>query len=93
MRKVLLPLLLLGVLCQISAQQVKDVMKEPIPVAMFQVTYALELPGLDTRDIYGLSHNLGGSFVYKTASNWMFTANANFLFGNKVKGDRVSIYG
>ena len=93
MRKVLLPLLLLGVLCQISAQQVKDVMKEPIPVAMFQVTYALELPGLDTRDIYGLSHNLGGSFIYKTTSNWMFTANANFLFGNKVKGDRISIYG
>ena len=68
-------------------------MKDPIPVAMFQVTYAFELPAFDTRDLYGISHNLGGSFVYKTASNWMFTANGNFLFGNKVKGDRISIFG
>lgn len=80
-------------MCQISAQSAKDITKDPIPVAMFQVTYAFELPAFDTRDLYGISHNLGGSFVYKTASNWMFTANANFLFGNKVKGDRVSIYG
>ena len=68
-------------------------MKDPIPVAMFQVTYAFELPAFDTRATYGISHNLGGSFVYKTASNWMFTANGNFLFGNKVKGDRISIFG
>ena len=93
MRKVLLPLFLLGVLCQVSAQSAKDIMKEPIPVAMFQVTYALELPALDTKDMYGLTNTLGGSFVYKTASNWLLTATGNFVFGNKVKGDRISIFG
>ena len=93
MRKVLPLLLLLGVSLPIVAQQPKDIMKESIPVTMFQVTYALELPALDTKDLYGLSHNLGGSIVYKTESNWLWTVNGNFLFGNKVKGDRVSIFG
>ena len=93
MRKVLLPLLLLGILCNISAQPAKDIMKDPIPVAMFQATYAMQLPALDTRVQYGLTHTLGGSFVYKTASNWLLTANGNFVFGNKVKGDRISILG
>ena len=68
-------------------------MKEPIPVAMFQATYALQLPAMDTRTMYGLTNTLGGSFVYKTASNWLFTANGNFIFGNKVKGDRITIFG
>ena len=68
-------------------------MKDPIPVAMFQVTYALQLPAFDTKELYGLTSSLGGSFVYKTESNWLFTANGNFIFGNKVKGDRISIFG
>ena len=93
MRKILIPLFLLGSLCQIFAQPAKDIMKDPIPVALFQVTYAFELPAFDTRDLYGITHSIGGSFVYKTASNWMFTANGNFITGNKVKGDRISIFG
>ena len=93
MRKILLTLFLFGSLCQIFAQADKDIMKDPIPVAMFQVTYAFELPACDTRDLYGITHSIGGSFVYKTASNWLFTANGNFITGNKIKGDRISVFG
>lgn len=93
MRKILIPLFLLGSLCQIFAQSGKDIMKDPIPVAMFQVTYAFELPALDTRDLYGITHSIGGSFVYKTESNWLFTANGNFITGNRIKEDRVTIFG
>ena len=92
MRKILISLfLLVGVALQ--AQLPKDIMKAPIPVAMFQATYAFHFPGLDTKDLYGVSNNVGGGFVYKTESNWLFTANGNFIFGNRLNIDRVEIFG
>ena len=94
MRKVFISLLvLLGLATQLQAQQPKDIMKESIPVAMFQVTYAFQLPAMDTRELYGITNNVGGSFVYKTESNWLFTANGNFIFGDKYRGEWVDIFG
>ena len=69
MRKVFIPLLLfLGITLQATAQQAKDIMKAPIPVAMFQATYAFHFPGLDNKTLYGVSHNVGGGFSFKTAA-------------------------
>ena len=94
MRRLFLSILLfLGLTVNVLAQTPKDIMKEPIPVFMFQATYAFHIPGMDTKTLYGISNNVGGSVVYKTMSNWLLTANGNFIFGNKVKGDRVSIFG
>ena len=94
MRRIILPVLLCFALSiNVLAQEPKDIMKEPIPVAMFQATYAFHIPGLDTKKLYGVSHNIGGSFVFKTESNWIFTANGNYIFGTKIKGDRVDILG
>lgn len=94
MRRIILPILLcLGLTVSALAQQPKDVMKDPIPVAMFQATYAFHIPGMDTKKLYGVSHNIGGSFVYKTESNWLFTANGNYIYGTKLNIDRVQIFG
>ena len=95
MRRFFLPVLFfcLGLTLNMSAQMPKDIMKDPIPVAMFQATYAFHIPGLDTKDLYGVSHNVGGGFAYKTESNWLFGINANYIYGPKVKGDRVEIFG
>lgn len=93
MRKVILPLLLLCQVLTLSAQRPKDIMKDPISLGMFQVTYAFHFPALDLRTDYGVSNTIGGSFSYKTASNWLLTANGNFIFGNRVKGDRIDIFG
>ena len=92
MRKIFISLLLLAGLAA-QAQQPKDIMKEPIPIAMFQATYAFHLPAFDLKTDYGTSHTIGGSFVYKTASNWLLTANGNFIFGNQLKGDRIDLFG
>ena len=86
------------VLClslQAAAQSpaVKDIMKDPIPVAMFQATYAFHIPAFDTKANYGVSNTIGGSFVYKTGSNWLFTANGNFIFGKNIKEDRITFFG
>ena len=93
MCKVIPLLLLLGVSLQVAAQQPKDIMKEPIPVLMFQASYGFQLPALDTRKQYGFNHSLGGSIVYKTESNWLMTANGNFIFGNKMNQDRIAVFG
>ena len=94
MRKFFLPLFFFfGLTVNVLAQMPKDIMKDPIPVAMFQVTYAFHIPGLDTKEMYGVSNNVGGGFTYKTESNWLFSANGNFIFGSKLKGDRVEIFG
>ena len=101
MRKLFIPLILLGLSLNLFAQdEPKDIRKDAIPVAMFQVTYAAQLPALDTRELYGFTNTIGGSFVFKTESNWLLTANGNFIFGPKVKGDpdgilpdRVYIFG
>ena len=94
MRRIFISLfLLLGVSASLTAQKSDDIMKTPIPVSMFQATYAFHIPGMDTKKLYGVSHNVGGGFVYKTATNWLWTANANFIVGSRLKGDRVEIFG
>lgn len=92
MRKTFIPLLLLlGLSLHLSAQ--KDITKASVPVAMFQATYAFQLPAFDTKTSFGVNSTIGASFIYKTESNWLFTANGNYIFGNKIKGDRTEIYG
>ena len=92
MRKIFIALLLLSALA-LEAQQPKDIMKEPIPVAMFQAYYAFQLPALDTKTLYGVNSAVGAGFAYKTESNWLLTVSGNYIFGNNVKGDRTEIYG
>lgn len=94
MHKILLSFALTLAFCgQLAAQSPRNIMSEAIPVSMFQVTYAFHLPALDQKVTYGVSNTIGGSFVYKTESNWLLTANGNYIFGRKVQGDRVSILG
>ena len=94
MRRIFLPILFcLCLTVGALAQQPKSIMQNSIPVAMFQATYAFHVPGLDTKVLYGVSHNVGGGFCYKTASNWLLTFNGNYIYGTKVKGDRVELMG
>lgn len=94
MRRIIIPLfMLMGLSLHLSAQMPKDIMKEAIPVAMFQATYAFHFPALDLKTDFGVSNTIGGSFVFKTESNWLLTANGNFIFGNRLKGDRLDIFG
>ena len=86
-------LLTLTVVFSGLAQTPRNIKKESIPTFMFQVTYAAQFPGLDTKTDYGFTNTIGGSVIYKSRSNWLFTANGNFIFGNKIKGDRIDLLG
>ena len=76
-----------------AQEKPRDIANEAIPTVMFQATYAAQLPALDTKIDYGFTNTIGGSVIYKTKSNWLFTANGNFIFGDRLKGDRVDIFG
>lgn len=71
----------------------RNIKKEVVPTMMFGATYAALLPGFDTRTDYGFSNTIGGSMVYKTDHNWLFTANGNLIFGNQLKKSRIEIMG
>ena len=94
MRKTTLTILfVLATMTTIVAQTPRNLNKESIPVTMFQVTYAALFPGMDTKTDYGFTNNVGGSVIYKSEGNWLFTANGNFVFGDKVKGSRIDLLG
>jgi hypothetical protein len=52
-------------------------------------SYAFQLPGGDLADRYGHSSTIGPGFFYKTASNWIFNADVNFIFGNNINEDSL----
>jgi len=56
-----------------------------INVPMFYATYSYQFPGGDLGERYGSNSNIGGGFLVKTASNWLFGAEGNFQFGSSVK--------
>ena len=71
----------------------RNIDKEIVPTLMFQATYAALFTGLDTRADFGFTNTVGGSVIYKTANNWLFTANGNLIFGNQLKKSRTDILG
>ena len=66
----------------------RDITKECVPTAMFSATYSYQFPGADTKILYGDNSTIGASFLYKTDKNWLWTANANFIFGDQLNASR-----
>jgi hypothetical protein len=52
----------------------------------------VDVPGADMAKRFGTSFRVGPSFMYKTESNYMFGAKADFIFGNVIKEDSL-LYG
>jgi hypothetical protein len=92
MRFKLLPLLLVFI-CPFVAEAQKDIKKECVPTTMFSATYSYQFPGADTKILYCNNSTVGASVLYKTDKNWMWTANANFIFGDKIRASREDILG
>ena len=74
-----------------NAQQ--DIKSEPIHTWMFEVTYAYQFPGKDTKVLYDNNNAIGGSVIYKSRSNWVFSFNGNFISGNNVNITREELFG
>ncbi len=48
-------------------------------------TGGFDLPGADLNRQFGWSNTIGGSFMYKTNKNWLFSLNGDFIFGQNVE--------
>lgn len=74
-----------------SAQ--KDIKTEKISTWMFQVMYTYQYPGRDTKVLYNNNHSVGGSVIFKSTNNWMFSINGDYISGNSVKISRSELFG
>jgi len=48
-------------------------------------TYSFQWPGGDLAKRFGGNSTIGGGFMIKTKSNWLFGVEGNFLFGQSIK--------
>lgn len=60
-------------------------------ITSIRVSFAPQLPGGNMVSRFGLNSNLGLHVDLKTRSSFLFGIEGNFLFGNKVKEDVLSI--
>lgn len=68
------------------AQNLKDTV---IRIPFINLSYSPQIPGGDFGKRFGLTNNIGLNFGIKTAKNWQFEFEGNFLFGNKIKEDSL----
>ena len=58
-------------------------------VFMLCPSFAYQLPGGNMAERFGYNFNVGGSFMLKTKSNWLFGVEGQFLFGDSVKENNI----
>ena len=85
--------LLLLIIFPFIVEAQKDIRKECISTTMFSATYSYQFPGADTKILYKNNSTIGASILYKTDRNWLWTANANFIFGEQIRASREEILG
>lgn len=59
---------------------------DTIPAWLITTSVTAQFPGADMADLFGTNFALGIGCGYKTASNWVFAANFQYMFGNNVPG-------
>ncbi|OFX32876.1 MAG: hypothetical protein A2X08_00450 [Bacteroidetes bacterium GWA2_32_17] len=63
-----------------------------ITVPLFTSSFMTQFPGGDMAKRYGTNTNIGGSFMLKLKSNFIFELNANYIFGSKLRGDATHLF-
>ncbi|MCD4696117.1 MAG: hypothetical protein K8S16_07730 [Bacteroidales bacterium] len=78
-------LAILSVFLMISTFAQNDINDTSLSIPMFYASYAIQIPGGDMADRYGLNSTIGGGFLWKTTENWIFGADFSYIFGNDIK--------
>jgi hypothetical protein len=82
--KIIIPFLFTALFAFQGYAQV-SIKDSSIFTSMFYAGYSVQFPGGDLAKIFGVNSSIGGGMMFKTKSNWIFGAEANFLFGGSVK--------
>ena len=74
---------------RVFSQQTDTVAARPDVIPMIFPAYAFQWPAGDLVDRFGTNSTIGPGFLLKTGGNWLFGADANFMFGNRIKEDSL----
>lgn len=88
-------LFLLVLACSVvgrSASAQKSVRDSSISMTMIGAIVGVQSPGGDLSDRFGTNFNIGGTFQYKTRTNFLFGVDGYFLFGPDVKDEGLLRY-
>lgn len=70
----------------LPAQSIKDT---TLQLHMFSFHVSSDWPTGDIASRYGFNMGVGGSYWFKTRSNWLLAADFTYIFGNKFKEDSI----
>ncbi len=85
-RKILLLLIAFLFLTAHIATAQRSMSDTVVSSVLFSANYALQFPKADLALQYGMNSAVGASVGYKTDKNWIWSANGNFIFGDRVNG-------
>lgn len=66
----------------IAQQSIKD---STISIHLIMAQYAVQFPGGDVAERFGVNSMVGAGYFYKTKSNWLLGVDGSFMFGSEVK--------
>jgi len=83
-------ILFFGVLCPFTGNgQNKEEEAKPDRLTALFPSFSYHWPGGDLANRFGNSSSIGPGFLLKTTGNWVWWADANFLFGNRMREDSL----
>ena len=85
MKRFLFPVVLFFFFCnQFSFAQL-SLKDSAISMSLLSFSYAYQMPGGDLAKRFFSNSAIGGSYFYKTKSNWLFGADGYFMFRDTIK--------
>ena len=82
--KTRLRLLILLLLTSLMVEAQKSIKDSIIFTNLIYANYAMQFPGGDMADRFGMNSQVGPGFLVKNRSNWVFGVEGNFMFGNQI---------
>lgn len=72
-----------------SQKKVASIKDSVLAVSAISFHGGYTIPGGAMQELYGPGAVVGLGYSYKNKSNWIFTFDANFIFGNNIKNDSI----
>lgn len=69
----------------------KEAQDTAFTIPMITASYAYQWTGSEMADRFGPNNNIGGSFMVKTAKNWIYGFKGNFIWGGEVKNKEKNL--
>lgn len=71
------------------AQSKTNIADTVVNAKLLSLAYTFQIPMADMADRFGSNNNLGASFTFKMAHNFLLGVEASFLFGGNIKEDTI----